>query len=391
MSKMEFCDLHIQYNLIKKEIHSRIDRVLEHKAFINGPEIEELEKTLKDFLGSKHAIAVSSGTDGLLVPLLALNIGEGDYVITTPFTFAANVEAILLLKAKPLFIEIDSRTYNLDPLKLEELFNNLRDPSTNEHINIEKVKAIIPVDLYGQPCDYDFIKKAINGRDIPIIEDFAQAFGSSYKGKMAGTLGMVGVTSFFPSKPLGGYGDGGMIFTDDQNLADNMRLIRNHGQKGRYNHELLGSNFRMDTIQAAIILAKFELFHKEMKLRNDVAKKYNHKIKEIENSDKIIIPFVEEFCSSSFAQYTIRVGERDKLKDYLVSEKIPVSVHYPKPIYMQKAFSKLGYKLGDFPIAEIVSSEVISLPFDPYKTEEEINLVCSKINDFFEKSLAFSE
>ena len=385
--KMEFCDLHKQYEILKEKIHERIIKVLEHKAFINGPEIEELENVLKNFLGSTHAIAVSSGTDGLLVSLMALNVGEGDYVVTTPFTFAANVEAILLLKAKPLFVDIDEKTYNLDPLKLGELLNDLRDPLTHSPIDIDKVKAIIPVDLYGQPCDYDSMNKIIGNREIAIIEDFAQAFGSSYKGKMAGTLGKIGVTSFFPSKPLGGYGDGGMIFTDDKYLADKIRLLRNHGQRGRYNHELLGSNFRMDSIQAAVILAKFELFDSEMKLRNDVANKYNSKLKRLEERNKIILPFVEEFCISSFAQYTIRLYEREKLKDYLSSGGIPVSVHYPKPLYIQKAFSKLGYKPGDFPISEKASNRVISLPFDPYKNEEEIDLVCSKINLFFENSL----
>ncbi len=381
---MEFCDLHKPYNLLKENIHERIDKVLEHKLFINGPEVEELENALKNFIGSNHAIAVSSGTDGLFVALLALGVGEGDYVITTPFTFAANIEAILLLKSKPLFVDIDSKTYNLDCLKLKDLLDNPKDPVTGHQIDIRRIKAIIPVDLYGQPCDYDSIKEIIGDKEISIVEDFAQAFGSSYKGKMAGTLGNISVTSFFPSKPLGAYGDSGMIFTDDSVLADKMRLIRNHGQRKRYDHEILGSNFRMDTIQAAILLSKMEILDKELKLRNEVADKYTNKLRKLEEDNKLILPFVEKESNSSFAQYTIATNEREKLKEYLTSKSIPVAVHYPKTLYVQKAFAHIGYKQGDFPISENASRNVLSLPFDPYKSEEEIELVCSEINKFFQ-------
>ena len=386
--KIKFCDFDRQHENLKNDIDKAISKVISHKIFINGPELADLESKLSKRVGAKHAITVSSGTDALLVALMVKDVGPGDFIITTPFTFAATLETILFLGAKPLFTDIDSETFNIDPEKIKDLLANPIDPKTNERIDLNKIKGMIAVDLFGQSADYDKIRKAM-GEDKFIIEDGAQSLGSTYKGKLCGSLGDISTTSFFPSKPLGTYGDGGMVFTDDSELAEKIKMIRNHGQEKKYEHALLGMNFRLDTLKAAVLLAKLEKFFEyEIQKRNEVAKAYIENLKSLEESDKIKLPVIKKENTSVFAQFSIVLRERDELKRFLQGKNIPAAIHYPKPLYMQKAFSELGYKEGSFPNAEKTSKQILSLPIDAYKTEHEIKFICQEIKEFFEENQA---
>ncbi len=382
---MKFCDLDIQYDLLKKDIDTQISTVLDHKWFVGGPEIAKLEEMLCQRVGSKYAASVSSGTTGLLVALMGLGVKRGDWVITTPFTFAATVGTIAFLGAKPLMVDIEEDTFNIDSKKVSSLLENPIDPATGEKIPSENIKGIVVVNLFGQCADFDSIRAAI-GENRFILEDAAQSFGASNNGRFSCTLGDVAVTSFFPSKPLACYGDGGMIFTNNSFLHEKMKMMINHGQRKKYEHAIIGLNFRMDTIQSAILLAKAKpFFEKEIASRNLVAQRYNIGLFDLEHNGNIRLPIVKEENVSVFAQYSILVenGLRDALKTALADKDIPTAIHYPIPLHLQPAFSYLGYSDGDFPIAEKVSQKIISLPFDPYKTEEEILLVCRHIASFF--------
>lgn len=351
-----FVDLKSQFNIIERNINEAINNVLQHGKYIMGPEVIELENRLANYVGVSNCISTSSGTDTLIIALLALGIGQGDEVITTPFTFIATAEAIALVGAKPVFVDIDPYTYNL---------NSALIPS----VITQKTRAIIPVSLYGQCCDMDEISEIANKHNLYIIEDAAQSFGATYKGRKSCGLSLIGSTSFFPSKPLGAYGDGGALFTNDDILAKKMRSIRIHGQDGRYNHTELGVNGRLDTLQAAILLAKLDIFDKEILLRQKVATHYNRLISMLIPSLKI--PHVKPFNSSVYAQYTIMSINRDQLSKNLERNHIPYAVHYPTPLHLQPVFRALGYKSGDFPIAEEASKCVLSLPMHPYLTEAE--------------------
>ncbi len=355
--KIDFANLQLQYQKYKKEIDENIQKVLNKSNYIMGEEISILEEKLSKFCGAKYAIACGSGTDALLLALLALDIKPGDEIITTPFTFIATAETIALLHAKPVFVDIDETTYNIDPAKIEEKIT-------------EKTKAIIPVSLYGQPSDMEEINKIAKKYNLKVIEDAAQSFGATYKDKRSCNLSDIGCTSFFPAKPLGCYGDGGAVFTNDENLAVKMKQLRVHGQDRRYHHKYIGMGARLDTIQAAVLLAKLPHYEKEIELRNEVADRYTSLLK-----DSVITPKIKEDRTSVWAQYSIRVKNRDTLQNKLKENSIPTAVHYPMPLHMQECFKYLGYKEGDFPIAEKISKEIMSLPMNPFLTKKEIECI----------------
>jgi UDP-2-acetamido-2-deoxy-ribo-hexuluronate aminotransferase len=352
---MEFVDLKSQYAMLKAAIDDRIHAVLEHAQFIMGPEVAELERSLAARTGSRYCIGCASGTDALLIALMALDVGPGDEVVTTPFTFVATAETIALLGARPVFVDIDPRTYNLDPKRLDE-----------EGVITSRTKAIMPVSLFGQCADFDAINAVASARDIPVIEDAAQSFGAGYKGRPSCNLSTIGCTSFFPSKPLGCYGDGGACFTNDETLATRMRQIRVHGQDRRYHHPLVGVNGRLDTIQAAVLLAKLEVFDAEIATRIRLARAYHELLHGV-----VVTPYVESHNTCVYAQYTIQVDDRQALQEELTANGIPTAVHYPVPLHLQPAFSVPGVGRGSFPHAEAAAERVVSLPLHPYLSQSD--------------------
>jgi UDP-2-acetamido-2-deoxy-ribo-hexuluronate aminotransferase len=359
-AKIDFINLKKQYVNIQPQIEKQMDEVLNNTAFIMGDKVGLLEQKLADYVGVKHCISVSSGTDALLIAMMALGIGPDDEVITTPFSFIATAETIVLLGAKPVFVDIDPRTYNIDPKQIEAAIT-------------PKTKAIMPVSLYGQCADFD----AINQYNIPVIEDAAQSFGATYKGQKSCSLSTIGCTSFFPSKPLGGYGDGGACFTNDDNLAKIMREIRVHGQDKRYHHARIGINGRMDTLQAAILLAKLEIFPQEVKARHRIGEAYTEALKDI-----VTTPYIESHNTSVYAQYTIQVDNRNELQQKLKEQGIPTAVHYPIPLNKQAAFARRGNPLWlPLPVAEQVAQRVISLPMHPYLTEDEQSSITTRLRN----------
>ncbi|HDG1675013.1 DegT/DnrJ/EryC1/StrS family aminotransferase [Kluyvera cryocrescens] len=357
---MQFIDLAAQQNRIKNKLNAAIQTVLEHGQYILGPEVIELEKRLAEFTGSKHCISVANGTDALQIAQMAFGIGPGDEVITPGFTYIATAETVALLGAKPVYVDVCSKTYNLDPEKLEAAIT-------------PKTKAIIPVSLYGQCADYDAINKIAEKHNIPVIEDAAQSFGASYKGKRSCNLTTVACTSFFPSKPLGCYGDGGAIFTNDDELATVMRQIARHGQDRRYHHIRVGVNSRLDTLQAAILLAKLEIFEDEILLRNQVAAHYTQSLNEAGITDT---PFVESYNNSAWAQYTILVKDRTEMQNKLKESGIPTAVHYPIPLNKQPAVEDSSVTLAN---GDRIAEEVISLPMHPYLSKTDIQRVVDAI------------
>ncbi|MBE0508347.1 MAG: DegT/DnrJ/EryC1/StrS family aminotransferase [Marinospirillum sp.] len=361
---MQFIDLAAQQARIKDKIDAGIQKVLAHGQYILGPEVSELEEKLAAFTGAKYCITCANGTDALQIAQMALGIGPGDEVITPGFTYIATAETVAVLGAKPVYVDIDPKTYNLDPTKLEAAIT-------------PKTKAIIPVSLYGQCADFEAINAIAEKHGIPVIEDAAQSFGASYKGKKSCNLTTIACTSFFPSKPLGCYGDGGAIFTNDEELAKIMRQIARHGQDKRYHHIRVGVNSRLDTLQAAILLPKLEIFAEEIELRNQVAANYTQLInKACTNSlggsslreRSIVIPEIQPHNTSAWAQYTIRVKNREELQQKLKEAGIPTAVHYPIPLNKQPAVADTQAQL---PIGDEVAEEVMSLPMHPYLTEQE--------------------
>jgi UDP-2-acetamido-2-deoxy-ribo-hexuluronate aminotransferase len=348
--------------MYQTEIDEAIHAVLDKSNYIMGEEIKELEKSLEEFTGAKYAISCSSGTDALLLAMMALDIQSNDEIITTPFTFIATAETIAFLGAKPVFVDIDEKTYNIDPSKIEEKITS-------------KTKAIMSVSLYGQPADMDAIQTIADKYDLKVIIDGAQSFGSTYKGKTDSNLGDISTTSFFPAKPLGCFGDGGAVFTNDAELANKIRSLRVHGQSKRYHHKYIGIGGRLDTMQAAVLNVKLKYYAKDLALRQEIAQKYNTALKEKD----LILPFVDEKATSAWAQYSVRVQNRDELQSKLKEQGIPTAVHYPMPLHLQECFEYLGHKKGDFPISEVISSEIMSLPMNPYLTDEEIAYVSQKV------------
>ncbi len=358
---MEFIDLKAQYERLKPSIDARIHAVLEHGKFIMGPEVAEVEQKLSSRTGSKHCIACASGTDALLIALMAVGVSAGDEVVTSPFTFIATAETIALLGAKPVFVDIDPDTYNLDPKLLADAIT-------------ERTQAIMPVSLYGQCADMDAISAIANTRGIPVIEDGAQSFGATYKGRQSCNLSTIGCTSFFPSKPLGCYGDGGACFTNDDDLAARMKQIRVHGQDRRYHHPLIGLNGRLDTIQAAVLLAKLEVFDEEIKARIRVGAVYTELLK-----STVRTPIVDMQNTCVYAQYTIEVENRSEFQERLKSYGIPTAVHYPVPLHLQPAFAFLGQSMETFPRSEAASDRVVSLPMHPYLSETEQSAIATAV------------
>lgn len=354
---MQFIDLKTQYSRLQGKIQQRIDAVLTHGQFIMGPEVQELEQRLAEYVGVKHCIAMGNGTDSLQIAMMALGIKAGDEVITTPFTFIATAEMIAIVGAKPVFVDIDPRTYNIDPNKVEAAIT-------------AKTKAIMPVSLYGQCADMDAINSIAAKHNLAVIEDAAQSFGATYKGRKSCALSTIGSTSFFPSKPLGCYGDGGACFTDNEKLATEMRQIRVHGQDKRYHHRVIGVNSRLDTLQAGILLAKMDAFPEEVVDRLRIGAQYTEMLKE-----HVITPYIESYNTSVYAQYTIQVDNREAIQQRLQSAGIPTAIHYPIPLHLQPAFAYVGNKEGDFPIAEQIAKRVMSLPMHPYLSATEQQMI----------------
>ena len=344
---MEFCDLKSQYLRLKAEIDAGIQRVLDHGQYILGPEVAELEEKLTSFAGSKYCITVANGTDALQIAQMALGIGPGDEVITPGFTYIATAETVALLGAKPVYVDIDPRTYNLDSTRLEAAIT-------------PRTKAIVPVSLYGQCADMDAINAIAAKHGIPVIEDAAQSFGASYKGRKSCNLSTIACASFFPSKPLGAYGDGGAIFTSDDELAKVMRQIARHGQDRRYHHVRVGVNSRLDTLQAAILLPKLAVLDDEIVLRQLAADRYTQQLNE---AGMKTTPYVAPYGSSAWAQYTICVQNRDAFQESLKQAGIPTTVHYPIPLNKQPAVANPDVQL---PVGNEVASRVVSLPMSPY-------------------------
>ena len=357
---MDFIDLKSQYKASRELINDRIQAVLDHGQYIMGPEVAELEERLADYTGARHCITVSSGTEALLIALMALGVGPGDEVITTPFSFIATAEAVLLAGARPVFVDVQPDTCNIDPQLIEENIS----PAT---------RAIIPVSLYGQPADMDAINAIAARHGLAVIEDGAQSFGATYRGRQSGDLSTVGCTSFFPSKPLGCYGDGGALFTSDDALAGAMREIRVHGQSRRYVHTRLGVGGRMDTLQCAIVLAKLERFAWEIKQRRRVAALYDEMLQPQ-------LPVVACLAdrTSVYAQYTVLVEQRERVRAVLGTAGIPTAVHYPVPIHQQPAYAHLA--LGErYPVSEALAARVLSLPMGPYLSAPDAQLVATSL------------
>ncbi len=375
---MQFVDLAAQQERIRTKIEENIQTVLKHGKYIMGPEVKALEDRLAEFAGVKHAIGCSSGTDALLLALLAYKVGPGDAVFTTPFTFIATAEVICLIGATPVFVDIDPETFNIDPEKLESAIESLASGSPAGL----KPKGIVPVDLFGLPADYGRINQIAKKHGMFVIEDAAQSFGASCNGKTACALADVGCTSFFPAKPLGCYGDGGMCFTEDDELAKILRSLVVHGKGDhKYDNVRIGVNGRLDTLQAAILLAKFDIFPEEIELRNKVAAEYTRLLA---GNSSLKTPRVPEGLRSVWAQYSVlaeSAGDRERLQNKLKQKNVPTAVYYPKPLHLQTAFENAGYKEGDFPVSEDFSSRIFSLPMHPYLSAENIEMVCSGLGE----------
>jgi dTDP-4-amino-4,6-dideoxygalactose transaminase len=369
---MKFIDLDTQYKRLKSSIDIEILKVLESGAFIMGTKIAELEQLLADYVGVKYCISCASGTDALLMPIMAWGIGRGDAVFTTPFTFIATAEVIALTGATPVFVDIDPKTFNIDSNALESKIQQIISDG-----NLQP-KAIIPVDLFGLMADYAKINEIAAKYGLKVLEDSAQSFGATQSGRKACSYGDVAATSFYPAKPLGCFGDGGAIFTNDAVTAKVLQSIRVHGQgEDKYNNDRIGINGRLDTIQAVVLIEKMSIFDEELMLRNKFANLYSTHLK------TVTVPFVPDDNSSAWALYSVLANNaehRQNLMEKLSSQNIPSVVYYPKPLHLQKAFENLGYKKGDFPISEKISERIFSLPMHPYLTEPEIEQVCDVIN-----------
>lgn len=369
---VQFIDLKVQQERIYETILENIKGVLSHGQYIMGPEIKELEERLGRYVGVRHAVSCASGTDALLMALMAYGVGPGDAIFTTPFTFVATAEVVSLLGATPVFVDIDPATYNIDPAHLQEAIAALENkdpkqyplPKGYEHLS---PKGIIPVDLFGQAADYDRINEIASSKGLFVLEDAAQSFGAQYQGKQACALADIAATSFFPAKPLGGYGDGGMVFTDDDALFEQLKSVRVHGQgTDKYNNIRIGINGRCDTLQAAILLAKFDIFPEEIELRQKVAMRYNEFLS---TADGITCPFVAERSLSAWAQYSIQSDKRTEIQNALKEAGIPTAIYYPKPLHLQDAYGYLEYKKGDLEVSENISGRIFSLPMHPYLRE----------------------
>ena len=360
---MEFIDLKTQYEKYKDDIDSRMQKVMDHGQFIMGPEVTEMEETLADYVGVKHCISVSSGTHSLEIALRALGVGPGDEVITVPFSWISSAEVIMLVGATPVFVDIEYDTFNMDATKLEEAIT-------------ENTKAIIPVSLFGQMPDLEAINAIADKHNIAVIEDAAQSFGATRNGKRSCGASLIGSTSFFPAKPLGCYGDGGALFTDDDDLGETMRAIRTHGGVKRHYHTHVGTNGRFDSLQAAVILGKWAGFEDEVNARGNIGARYSELLQ-----GHVTTPKIADGNTHVYAQYTVRVDQnkRDEIQAEMKEKNIPTGVYYPKCFHEQPVFEHLGYKYGDFPESEKASREVLSLPMHPFLVLDEQNEIVHHI------------
>ncbi|MEF2146583.1 MAG: DegT/DnrJ/EryC1/StrS family aminotransferase [Desulfovibrionaceae bacterium] len=370
-----FIDLKTQFARIQDEVNQNIQNVLAHGQYIMGPELREFEQKAATFAGTKHALSCGSGTDALMLALMALGIGPGHAVFTSPFTFMATAETIALVGATPVFVDIDPATYNMDPAKLDAAIHDLAIARPEL-----QARAVMPVDLFGLPADYDAILKIARDNGLKVIVDGAQSFGATYKGTRTAALGDVACTSFFPAKPLGCYGDGGMCFTDSDEIQGVMHSLRVHGQSAedKYENVRIGLNARMDTLQAAIMLPKLAIFSEEIELRNKVAARYNEKL---ENSG-LILPVIPDGMTSVWAQYSVQARDtahRSALQAALQAEGIPTAIYYPKPLHLQGAYANLGYGQGDMPVSEAAGARIFSLPMHPYLSEADQAAICAAL------------
>jgi dTDP-4-amino-4,6-dideoxygalactose transaminase len=370
-SAFPFLDLKAQYAPIRDEIVAAVTRVLDSQRFILGPEVEAFEQKCSQYLGAPFALGCASGSDALLLALMAFDIGPGDEVITTPFTFVATAGSIARLGARPVFVDIEPTTYNIDVSAIAS------------RITL-KTKAIIPVHLFGLPANMNAILEIARQKKIAVIEDAAQAIGSTYNGQSVGTLGDIGCFSFFPSKNLGGAGDGGLVSTSNQNLAAKLKVLRVHGSPKRYSYTLLGMNSRLDALQAAILQVKLAYLEEWAHGRRRNAERYRSLFEEYGLSKTVILPSVSHGCVHVYNQYTIRCRQRDELRRHLAALGIPTEVYYPSPLHLEPAFAYLNYKHGDFPVAETASQEVLALPIFSEVTEEQQRSVVSAIAEFFD-------
>jgi len=369
-SALQFLDLRLQYEEIRDEIMQAVTQVLETQRFVLGPEVEQLEAEIADYVGCRHAVACASGTDALILALLALGIGPGDEVITTPFTFVATASAIIRAGATPVFADIDPNTYNLDPALLRQLIT-------------PRTRAIIPVHLFGLAAEMEPIMKLASEHGVSVIEDAAQAIGAAYRGKSTGTIGSMGCFSFFPSKNLGGAGDGGMITTNDDGYADRLRLLRVHGSRSKYRYEILGMNSRLDALQAAILRVKLRHLNDWTEQRRCNAVRYASLFAHGEAGNHVALPLEPQGMRHVYNQFTIRCPERDGLREHLHREGVPTEIYYPHPLHLQPAFAYLRYKEGSLPHAELAARQVVSLPVYPELTEDEQRMIVDAIAGFY--------
>lgn len=367
-----FVDLAAQYRRLKPKIDENIQRVLEHGRFILGPEVLSLEEKLASFSSANHCVGVASGTDALTVALMAEGVGPGDVVFLPAFTFTATAEVVVLLGARPVFVDVHPRTFNIDPAHLEDAINNCRAR------NFGRPAAIIAVDLFGQPADYPGIEKIARAHDLFLLADAAQSFGGQLGGRAVGQLAPVTAVSFFPAKPLGGYGDGGALLTDDPDRAATYRSIRAHGKGGaKYDIIRVGLNSRLDTLQAAILLAKLDIFADELKARRNIADTYESCF-----GSSVTKPLRTPEAKSAWAQYTILSESRDALAAHLKHHGIPSAVYYPLPMHRQTAYQQFGDGPGSLPISERLSDTVLSVPMHPYLDEDSVSRICDAVRSF---------
>lgn len=365
-----FLDLKAQYQTIKPEIDAAIQRVMTLQQFIFGPEVESFEKEMAAYLGVEHAIACASGSDALLLALMALEISPGDEVVTVPFTFIATAGAIARLGARPVFVDIEPETYNIDAKKIEAAIT-------------AKTRAIIPVHLFGMAADMKPIMELAKERGIPVIEDAAQAIGAHYDGRKVGSIGLCGCFSFFPSKNLGAAGDGGLLTTNDAGLADRLRMLRNHGGHSKYECELVGMNSRLDALQAAILRVKLKYLDSWTGGRRRNADRYAKLFREHGLDRRLTLPHVQATSDHIYNQYVIRAPKRDDLRAHLKDRGVPTDIYYPVPLHLQRAFAYLGYKPGDLPESEKASREVLALPIFPELSGEQQELVVESTAEFY--------
>jgi len=368
-----FVDLKRQYSSIKPDIDEKIGSVLEKASFVLGPEVEKFEKDLASYCNAGRAVGVSSGTTALALALKSLNIRQGDEVITVPNTFIATASAISSVGATPVFVDIDSETYNIDTSQIEQAIT-------------VKTKAIIPVHLYGQTCDMEVILHIAGKYNLKVIEDACQAHGAEYKGQRAGSIGHISAFSFYPSKNLGANGDGGAIVTNISELADSVRLLRNHGSVKKYYHEVIGCNSRLDEIQAAVLNVKLRYLDDWNEKRRQNANTYGKCLKKLVDAESVVLPQERYWAKHIYHLYVIQVDEniRDELMEHLIAKGIGVQIHYPIPIHLQKAYIHLGYKTGSFPVAERAAKKILSLPMFPELKQQEIEYIVHQIESFFE-------